>query len=380
MDTLRNVLSVHPSLMYGTGLLAYMALVRHFRYKRINALLKKYPDPTIPLRNLEAAREVSSIVGDLDFPFLNVVSLEFALFKTYAIPSISKVLAATKQFATSCLKRADDTALILMEMNEGYSRDLRRTMTEGKVDEKERLNDERRAEIATERLNFIHGHYNIKQEDYLYTLALFVLEPAVFIGRFEWRSLTELEENALLAMWTHHGRAMGIQNIPETLAELKAWTEDYESTHAVFAKSNVAIAQSTVDLLLSLAPSFTHAFGRKIISSLLTPRLRAAFGIAPPPRGLTTIIHALLHSRALFIRYFMFPRRLPLVRSALRANKENKYVPIFNKYKPVYPQGYRVEDLGPEKFVGKCPISFHPSGRTPGAATASSSAEELHVL
>ncbi|KAF9176620.1 hypothetical protein BGZ51_000226, partial [Haplosporangium sp. Z 767] len=351
MDTLRNALSVHPSVMYGTGLLAYMALVRHFRYKRINALLKKYPDPTIPLRNIEVAREVGSVVSDFDFPFLNVVSLEFALFKTYAIPSISKILASTKQFATSCLKRAEDTSLILMEMNEGYSRDMRRTMIEGKVDEKERLNDERRAEIATERLNFIHGHYNIKQEDYLYTLALFILEPPSFIDRFEWRPLTELEENALLAVWTHHGRAMGIQNIPETLAELKTWTEEYESTHSAFAKTNVAIAQSTIDLLLSLAPSLTHAFGRKVISCLLTTRLRTAFGIAPPPRGLTTIVHALLRSRALFIRYFMFPRRLPLVRTALRANKENKYVPNFNKYEPVYPQGYRVEDLGPEKFL-----------------------------
>ena len=63
----------------------------------------------------------------------------------------------------------------------------------------------------------------------------------------------------------------------------------------------------------------------------------------------------------------MLPRRMPLVRTALRANEENKYVPQFHKYKPVYPDGYRIEDLGPAKFVGKCPVSFHPSGKTPAS-------------
>lgn len=199
MDTIINILSSHPSVKYGALLLAYMGLVRHLRYRRINALLRKYPDPTLPLRNFTVAREVFGTISDLEFPYLKVVSLEFALFKTYAIPSISKILAATKQFASNCLRRTDDTVLILLEMNEGYSRNVRRTMVEGgKVDEEEVLNDERRKDIATERLNFLHGHYNIKQEDYLYTLALFIQEPAFFIDSFEWRPTTELERNVSL--------------------------------------------------------------------------------------------------------------------------------------------------------------------------------------
>jgi hypothetical protein len=54
----------------------------------------------------------------------------------------------------------------------------------------------------------------------------------------------------------------------------------------------------------------------------------------------------------------MLPRRLPLVRTAARANQEGKYVPQYHKYEPVYADGYKVEDLGPQKFVGKCPFSF----------------------
>ncbi|KAF9123327.1 hypothetical protein BGX30_001515 [Mortierella sp. GBA39] len=378
MDTLINILSSHPSVKFGALLLAYMGLVRHLRYRRINALLRKYPDPTIPLRNLSIAYEVAANIGELDFPYVNVVSLEFALFKTYAIPSISKILAATKQFTNHCLRRTDDTVLILLEMNEGHSRNVRRTMLEGgKVDEEEAVNDEKRKVIAAERLNFLHGHYNIKQGDYLYTLAMFILEPAVFIDKFEWRETTLLEKNALLAVWTFNGKNMGIKDIPETLDELKAWADAYEDKLSQYDPANTTIADVTMDILLDhQAPKFMHPFGRKAISALLTPRLRRAFDMPAPPVGLTTIMESALKARGLFIRYFMLPRRLPRVRTALRANKDGKYVPAFHKYGVVYGDGYRVEDLGPEKFVGKCPISFHPSGTTP----ASGPAPPLHDL
>lgn len=66
---------------------------------------------------------------------------------------------------------------------------------DGKVDEKERMNNEKRTNQAMDRLNFIHEHYNIKQGDYLYTLAVIVLEPILFMERFEWRPMTDLEKN-----------------------------------------------------------------------------------------------------------------------------------------------------------------------------------------
>lgn len=41
-------------------------------------------------------------------------SLEVALFKTYSVPSISKILAATNQFSNDTAKRVEDTELILV--------------------------------------------------------------------------------------------------------------------------------------------------------------------------------------------------------------------------------------------------------------------------
>lgn len=45
---------------------------------------------------------------------LGRLSLELALFKTYSVPTISKILAATGEFSKSAAKRAEDTGLILV--------------------------------------------------------------------------------------------------------------------------------------------------------------------------------------------------------------------------------------------------------------------------
>ncbi|KAF9129307.1 hypothetical protein BGW39_004263 [Mortierella sp. 14UC] len=346
------------SFRYSLILLSYMALVRYLRYRRINTLLRKYPDPTLPLRNLQVAKDVANSSGGLDFPYINVVSLEFALFKTYAIPSISKILAATKQFAAQCPKRVDDTGLILCEMTEANKRQWYRRMTEANPDSEEDIMDAKRERVALEKLNFIHGHYPIRREDYLYTLALFILEPLSWFGRFEWRKVTELEKNALLGVWTNIGKNMNIENIPTTVDELAQWAENYERENMVYAHSNVAIASATTSHLLSRAPKALHPLGRHIVSTLLTDRLRAAFGIPKPPRGLTTVIFGILTLRKYFIRYFLLPRKYLYFRSALRANDQGKFVPRYNKYTPVYPDGYHIEDLGPSKFRRLCPVSL----------------------
>lgn len=64
-----------------------------------------------------------------EFPMMTIKALEFALFKTYGIPSISKLLSQTGEFSKRCPKRLDtnfiaecsrydDTDLLLREMGE----------------------------------------------------------------------------------------------------------------------------------------------------------------------------------------------------------------------------------------------------------------------
>lgn len=74
-------------------------------------------------------------------------------------------------------------------------------------------------------MNALHSRYRISNDDYLYTLSTFIVEPAAWARKFEWRALTPLEEQAFFVFFKEIGRRMGIQDIPDELEELRTWAE-----------------------------------------------------------------------------------------------------------------------------------------------------------
>ncbi|KAF9171439.1 hypothetical protein BGX21_000494 [Mortierella sp. AD011] len=385
-------------------LLCYMALVRKRRYQGINRMLKKYPDPTLPLRDLEVANEVWSFVSDCEFPFTFNFTVQMMLLKLSGIPSISKIVISTKQTTNHGVKRANDTTLLIAEALQSYSRRTARSLLVDKVDPvtgtitttprkkpsgasadivddeelKERTNDDARAKAAVDRINFIHSHYNISQGDFVYNLALSVLDSIYWVGRFDWRPLTELEENALVAIWTDLGRKMGIENIPKTVQEFEDWAENYELGIMKYAPTNTAMADGNIAVSQSLVTTpEAKARVKKFFVAIMNPRSRAAVGYDEPTRTQVFVSRSILWVRGCIVKYLMMPRTAPHLLTAMRATKfedvsiknnnvENKetaggcpfsggmrYVPRFNDLGPLYPRGYKIEELGPEKFFGK---------------------------
>jgi hypothetical protein len=116
-----------------------------------------------------------------DLPFITAISLSFALFKTYAVPTISAVLCKSAQLAAAenVARRAEDTSIVIGAFVNGGL-------------------DSEQGSTALARMNFLHARYGklITREDKLYTLSTFVYEPALFAERFDWRPLTPLEKQA----------------------------------------------------------------------------------------------------------------------------------------------------------------------------------------
>ena len=79
------------------------------------------------------------------FPYDVERSLEFGFFRTFAVPSISNLLASTGEFRKRTQKRYDDTELIMYEIIEnGHSSE--------------------RAAKAFNRMNGMHGAFNISND------------------------------------------------------------------------------------------------------------------------------------------------------------------------------------------------------------------------
>ena len=201
--------------------------------------------PAREIRRLDPVADHSRIVyldTCFEFPWDTTRSLELALFRTFAVPSVAAVLDASGEFGRAPQKRYDDTDLILSTIVEaGYDSD------EGKR--------------AIRRMNRIHGRFEISNDDFLYVLSSFVFEPISWNARFGWRPLIETEKLATFEFWREVGRRMAISEIPESYAELEAFNEEYERRHFRRTEQSERVGRATRDMFLAWFPGLPKRFG-----------------------------------------------------------------------------------------------------------------------
>jgi len=232
-----------------------------------------------------------------DMPWMSLISLSFALFQTYAVPTISKVLIKTKELSSldTAARRAEDTAIMLTEI-----------IIAGL--------DTERGSTCLARTNFLHARYgsSILQGDLLFTLSLFIFEPIRFNDLYEWRTQTKLEREARYVFWREAGARMGIQGIPRTSDEFYQWKEEYAKKAMVYATSNSNTGEATMAVFLKPLPGPLKPFGRQCAMVLVPEAVRKAFGWErASPEILYTLVPALLRARAWVVGNLMYPRTTP---------------------------------------------------------------------
>ena len=223
--------------------------------------------PRDEIAHLDPERDCQRIVHLLachEFPFDLARAGELALFRTFGIPSISKLLDATGEFAQRPRRRYDDTDLILSEIIEsGY--------------------DSERGRAVLRRLNHIHGHYAISNDDFLYVLSTFIFEGERWVDTFGWRRFTERERQAGYAFWREVGRRMGITAIPADHEAFAAWVADYERRHLRFAETNRRVAAAALDGVLAPLPRPLRPLAGLAVRAVMEGPLLDASGHAARP-------------------------------------------------------------------------------------------------
>lgn len=72
LDRLLTIIQEQSTTTYIAGgaaiIVSYLALVHMIRFRYINALRRKYPDPTLPLRDAKVAEEIFDTTFRYDFP------------------------------------------------------------------------------------------------------------------------------------------------------------------------------------------------------------------------------------------------------------------------------------------------------------------------
>jgi hypothetical protein len=248
-----------------------------------------------------------------EFPWDTTRSLELALFRTFAVPSVAALLDSTGEFARAPQKRYDDTDLILSTIAEaGY--------------------DSERGAGAIRQMNRIHARFDISNEDFLYVLSSFIFEPIRWNARFGWRPLIEPEKLATFEFWREVGRRMAIRDIPAGYDEFQRFNEEYERREFRRTGEGERVGAATRDMFLAWFPGLPKRFGANAIYALMDEPLLDAFGFPRPPQALRAAVEGALRARARAVA-LLPPRRKPRLRTHRKTRS--------------YARDWRLEELGP---------------------------------
>jgi hypothetical protein len=268
------------------------------------------------IRRLDPVRDAERIVyldACFEFPFDVTRSLELAFFRTFAMPSIAELLGSTGEFVERARKRYDDTDLLISTFAEhGHSSRLGRA--------------------AIRRMNHIHGRFSIANDDFLYVLSTMVLEPVRWNERFGRRPMLETERLATFHFWRAVGHLMNIRDIPETYEELERFNLEFERSRFDFTEAGHRVAVAMIEMFVGKFFGLPERLGTRGVCALLDEPLLDALALPRPTPVERRAVEGALKLRARITRV-MPARHQPRLRTALRRR--------------TYPQGHRIEDLGP---------------------------------
>jgi len=248
-----------------------------------------------------------------EFPWDLNQALSFALFRTYAVPSIGRLLFETGEFTTRTQKRYDDTSLLL---EAGLVSGL--DSAEGKV--------------ALRRVNAMHRRYDISNDDMRYVLATFVVVPQRWLDAYGWRRLTDAEQLAAVRYYQAVGRRMGIKDIPDTYAAFERLMDGYEAAHFAYDEGGRRVADATLDLLVGFYPRPAAPLVRVFSRALMDPPLLRAFRYPEPGPLVRRVSTGALRLRARLVAHLPRRRRPRLVRDMPRIRS--------------YPHGFDLAAMG----------------------------------
>ncbi len=216
-------------------------------------------------------------IVDHDFPLDFLIAGELAQFQTYAIPSIARLLHRTGQYETDGVKRLDDTRATLTTIF---------SYPDGSRE---------RAQMI-DHLNWVHSHYAITNDDYLYTLVRLFLNPVDWNARWGWRTLTGDEIQLITAEMVSVGKAMGIafewdtEGDADSLASLQRWQQEYRRRHARFHPANQAVALGTIEGIKAQFPRWLRPVIPALVAALLEDSTLLAHLGLPSPTGFQTAV------------------------------------------------------------------------------------------
>lgn len=199
-----------------------------------------------------------------------------AFMKQVAVPAMARILwrRGTGDIVRDTALRNDDTILFF-----GRFLDLGPDSPEG---------------IAwIERMNEIHAHFPIRDDDALYTLSTLALDPADIAAELGAAPFTPAELEAHWRFWRAVAQRQRLRDIPGSREEMRAWARDYERREFAPSEAGRAVADALADdFSARVLPGPLRPYGREILGVLAPANLREIHGLPRPRPAVRTAVRA----------------------------------------------------------------------------------------
>lgn len=250
-----------------------------------------------------------------DFQSVMLVQGVSGFLFTFAAPRMSRILHASKQVEHHTAKRFVDTSMLTgAVMKNGL----------GPGDGRD----------AARRVNAMHRQYDIHPRDFIAVgcdVSVMSLELA---DRFGWRPVSAHERAALRIHYDLEARAFGShESLPGTIAEVRAFWEDYLDHDLAFEPQNKQLADALLRFMPTLVPTPLKPVINAIVTAQVDPRVLRACGLPVPSR-----------------------RRVAMSSAVMRAIGRSDPKPDIIGDKPpgaadrikqeIYPNGWTIQELG----------------------------------
>lgn len=253
-----------------------------------------------------------------EFPYEARMGWQLAFLRPFAVPRMAKTLVDAHQLVAQPRKRAYDTGLIIYEIVYGGF-------------------ESPRAREMVRLINRSHHGFTIGPEDMTYVLCSFIVCPIRHIDLLGWRPLTAAERESGVRFFGRLGELMNIDQIPRTYAEAAAFFDSYEVAHVAPSPSARLLTGNLIKVLKDMQPAIARPLAIPIFTLLLNDRsVAAALGLRPPRRTTQRVMRLLLRLGSAVKR-----RRPPSTKVIFTPGK---------KVREMYPDGYRLSDLGPHSL------------------------------
>ena len=271
-----------------------------------------------------------------DFQAIMVLQAVTGNLMTFAVPRMSRILAATGQFERHTAKRVIDTTLLVSAV-------LAHGLGPGTGRE------------AARRVNAMHREYDIHPDDFIAVGCDVPLMSLAIADQFGWRPVTGAERESLRILYSKEARAFGSHRpLPPTLAEMHAFWDHYLDAQITYEPQNKRLADAFLAYLPSLAPAPLRPLIGPLLLAQVDPRILRGCGLSLPSAARKRISTAVLRQVG--------------KRSAAPANTEGQEGAMAKMAGPIYPNGWTVNTLG---------THLSPHGATPPAAAAEPEEEVL---